>query len=153
MLKNLKKRTEGFTIVEVMIVLAIAGLIMLIIFLAVPALQRNSRNTQRKNDAAHLSGLINEYLQNNNGSLPTGIGAAATVGNLDLSNENFSIYGKPVTADIITGVGTLGDLNGMKINKTATCNNNVATSGGGTRAYTVTYQVEAGGGSTPQQCV
>jgi prepilin-type N-terminal cleavage/methylation domain-containing protein len=50
MLHNLKKRNEGFTIIEVMIVLAIAGLIMLVVFLAVPALQRNSRNTQRNND-------------------------------------------------------------------------------------------------------
>ena len=50
MLQNLKKRNQGFTIIEVMIVLAIAGLIMLIVFLAVPALQRNQRNTARKQD-------------------------------------------------------------------------------------------------------
>ena len=42
-----KKRAEGFTIIEVLIVLAIAGLILLVVFLAVPALQRNARNTQR----------------------------------------------------------------------------------------------------------
>jgi prepilin-type N-terminal cleavage/methylation domain-containing protein len=35
----------GFTIIEVMIVLAIAGLILLIVFLAVPALEREARNT------------------------------------------------------------------------------------------------------------
>ena len=51
------KRDEGFTIIEVLIVLAIAGLIMLIVFLAVPALQRNSRNTQRTNDASLIGGL------------------------------------------------------------------------------------------------
>ena len=49
------KREEGFTIIEVLIVLAIAGLILLIVFLAIPALQRNSRNTQRKNDSAGVS--------------------------------------------------------------------------------------------------
>jgi prepilin-type N-terminal cleavage/methylation domain-containing protein len=39
-----QKREAGFTIIEVLIVLAIAALILLIVFLAVPALQRNARN-------------------------------------------------------------------------------------------------------------
>ena len=65
-----KKKQEGFTIIEVLIVLAIAGLIMLIVFLAVPALQRNSRNTQAKNEAATLLGSLNEFVNNNNGKLP-----------------------------------------------------------------------------------
>lgn len=38
--RTVKNSPRGFTIVEVMIVLAIAGLIMLIVFLAIPALQR-----------------------------------------------------------------------------------------------------------------
>lgn len=146
-----KKKEEGFTIIEVMIVLAIAGLIILIVFLAVPALQRNSRNTQRKNDASHLAGLVNEYVSNHNGQLPAAISAAG----LDLTNDNFSLMNKPVTADIITGVGTLGNLDTMKINTGATCNNNTATAGGGARAFTVTFQVEtsSGGGSGTPQCV
>jgi prepilin-type N-terminal cleavage/methylation domain-containing protein len=42
-MKNIykQKRQQGFTIIEVLIVLAIAALILLIVFLAVPALQRN----------------------------------------------------------------------------------------------------------------
>jgi prepilin-type N-terminal cleavage/methylation domain-containing protein len=47
MSKELTKKADGFTIIEVMIVLAIAGLIMLVVFLAVPSLQRNSRNEPR----------------------------------------------------------------------------------------------------------
>lgn len=65
-----RKSSEGFTIIEVMIVLAIAGLIMLIVFMAVPALQRNSRNTQRKNDVSSILGAVSEYQSNHNGSLP-----------------------------------------------------------------------------------
>lgn len=70
MFKNIKKRTEGFTIVETLIVLAIAGLIILIVLLAVPALQRNSRNTNAKSDASAVAGAMTEYASNNNGSLP-----------------------------------------------------------------------------------
>lgn len=66
MYQNLKKRTEGFTIIEVLIVLAIAGLIMLIVFLAVPALQRNSRNNARNNDASRIASAITECLANRN---------------------------------------------------------------------------------------
>jgi prepilin-type N-terminal cleavage/methylation domain-containing protein len=66
----LKKNNKGFTIIEVLIVLAIAGLIMLIVFLAVPALQRNSRNTQRKNDVSGLLSGYSNYLSNNNGTNP-----------------------------------------------------------------------------------
>ena len=75
------KREEGFTIIEVLIVLAIAGLIILIVFLAVPALQRNSRNTQRKNDAAAIASAAQNVVNNTNGNLPnqvsSGDGATA----------------------------------------------------------------------------
>lgn len=63
-------KSKGFTIIEVLIVLAIAGLIMLIVFLAVPALQRNSRNTQAKSEAAGMLGALNEFMNNNSGRLP-----------------------------------------------------------------------------------
>lgn len=71
MLNKVKSRKqEGFTIIEVLIVLAIAGLILLIVFLAVPALQRSSRNTTIKNDAASLAGGMSEYSSNNGGAAP-----------------------------------------------------------------------------------
>ena len=47
------KSKKGFTIIEVVLVLAIAGLIFLMVFIALPALQRTQRNTQR---AAHSNG-------------------------------------------------------------------------------------------------
>ncbi len=68
---KLRKADKGFTIIEVMIVLAIAGLIMLIVFLAVPALQRNSRNTNRRSDAARISSAVANFIANNNGTQPT----------------------------------------------------------------------------------
>ncbi len=70
MLQKLKNKTEGFTIIEVLIVLAIAGLIILIVFLAVPALQRNARNTQRKNDAAGMASAAATVVNNTNGNQP-----------------------------------------------------------------------------------
>lgn len=79
MLKNTNRKLssprgqQGFTIIEVLIVLAIAGLILLIVFLAVPALQRNSRNTAIKNDVTNVVGGIGEFQGANNGTLPTDV--------------------------------------------------------------------------------
>ncbi len=90
-------RAAGFTIIEVMIVLAIAGVIMAIVFLAIPGFQRSSRNTQRKSDATKLAGLITEYASNNNGRLPTGF-KASTSGYLDLTSQTWNILVSPQTA-------------------------------------------------------
>lgn len=57
---------SGFTIIEVLVVLAIAGLILMILFLAVPALQRNSRNNARKNDAAVALAAIKRFSNRSN---------------------------------------------------------------------------------------
>lgn len=62
-----QKKNKGFTIIEVLIVLAIAGLIMLVVFLAVPALQRNARNQGRNSDAQTIVAAVNECLSNKNG--------------------------------------------------------------------------------------
>ena len=71
-MKNLyqKKREQGFTIIEVMIVLAIAGLIMLIVFIAIPQLQRNQRNTARQNIVGRIKTEIDNYSANNRGKIP-----------------------------------------------------------------------------------
>lgn len=61
----------GFTIIEVVLVLAIAGLIFLMVFIALPQLQRAQRDTQRRQDLGRLEGAITQYQTNNNGKIPT----------------------------------------------------------------------------------
>lgn len=62
---------RGFTIIEVLIVLAIASLILLVVFLAIPSLQRNSRNNQRTVDVSSLANGVNEYKNINSSRLPS----------------------------------------------------------------------------------
>ncbi len=64
------KYYRGFTVIEVVLVLAIAGLIFLMVFLALPALQRSQRDTQRKNDARNLLAAIIEFQSHNKGQKP-----------------------------------------------------------------------------------
>ena len=52
---------SGFTIIEVALVLAIAGLIFLVVFLALPALQRSQRDSARKQDVARVVTALQQY--------------------------------------------------------------------------------------------
>ena len=64
------KNKKGFTIIEVVLVLAIAGLIFLMVFIALPALQRSQRNTRRRQDMARILSAFNDYQANNSGKMP-----------------------------------------------------------------------------------
>ena len=64
------KKLKGFTIIEVVLVLAIAGLIFLMVFIALPALQRAQRDMQRKDDISRMSAQLTSYSSNNRGNLP-----------------------------------------------------------------------------------
>ena len=64
------KSKKGFTIIEVVLVLAIAGLIFLMVFIALPALQRSQRNTRRRSDMARILSAFTEYQSNNGGKMP-----------------------------------------------------------------------------------
>ena len=68
-IKNNKLKT-GFTIIEVVLVLAIAGLIFLMVFIALPALQRNQCDIQRKQDIDRVLAAVQSYQANNRGRVP-----------------------------------------------------------------------------------
>lgn len=63
---------KGFTIIEVTLVLAIAGLIFLMIFIALPALRRTQRDSQRRDDMMGFLKEVKTFQTNNRGALPTG---------------------------------------------------------------------------------
>ena len=65
------KKRNAFTIIEVVLVLAIAGLIFLMVFIALPALQRSQRNTRRRQDVARISSAVTTYYSNT-GKMPFG---------------------------------------------------------------------------------
>ena len=116
-----RKSNKGFTIIEVLIVLVIASSVLLIVFLAVPQLQRNSRNTQRRSAVASIAGAVNEYNTNNNGTMPSVVSGTANPLRLceaaactkfsefnlgyyktaDLTVSAFSATAAPLTTDVV----------------------------------------------------
>ncbi len=94
---DIKKKEGGFTIVEVMIVLAIAGLVLAIVFVAVPALRRTSNNAGRSADIGQLATAISSYSGSRNGKLPPTLDAATHVTGSELG---WSYYEFTATAAI-----------------------------------------------------
>lgn len=60
----------GFTIIEVVLVLAIAGLIFLMVFLALPQLRRSQADSQRRRDMGNLVNAVQQYQVSEGGPLP-----------------------------------------------------------------------------------
>lgn len=141
-MKTKLRNQKGFTIIEVLIVLAIAGLILLIVFLAVPALQRNSRNTQRKNDAAAILGAVTEWSTNNAGKMPL---TALEQGEA-LANAKTGIYNGAIT----WSTAPPGSVNALTIAVNNKCNGTAIAAQN--RAVAVQYEVETGSGSIAKQC-
>lgn len=67
MLNSQTSKKQGFTIIEVVLVLAVAGLIFLMIFLAIPALQRAQRDNGRKRSVGLVVAAIQNWRANNKG--------------------------------------------------------------------------------------
>ena len=154
MLKNTNKDQKGFTIIEVLIVLAIAGLILLIVFLAVPALPRNSRNTQIKNSAAAVLAGVSEYQNNNNGQMPTTVSAPAADGTVTISGASGTASSSAKVQpgyDVALGTAVPNQTGSIIVRLNVKCLNN--SFGAATpRAIAVGYTIETGGTPAPQ-CV
>lgn len=84
---------RGFTIIETLIVLAVAGFILLLIFEAIPTLQRNSRNNQRRQDVQTILADVSHYELNDSGKFPDDCGdtsqAACTQAGGSTPNDYF----------------------------------------------------------------
>lgn len=157
---NAKQTNKGFTIIEVVLVLAIAGLIFLMVFIALPALQSGQRDTARKQDVGNVGTAINNYSSANRGKIPTtaqlsgNATGAPGAGFLQSVSDNVTRVvitgtqiapatagGKTATDGVVNVyIGTrCGDVNGADkkiVNVTA----------GSARQYTIVTLLETGGG-------
>lgn len=73
-----KIRKFGFTIIEVVLVLGVAGLIFIVVFTALPGMQVSARDTQRRESITTFVTEIKNFQTNNRGALPSGLGESAT---------------------------------------------------------------------------
>lgn len=166
--KNLYQR-KGFTIIEVVLVLAIAALIILMVFIAWPALQRGQRDQARRQDVGLVGTAIGTYKANHRGEIPSNRDQLATA----MGNQATNFYGAgdiaiaTISGSSLTVGGTVASTtaapaasaSGLSAATTnvllyvpaATCNGTAARGGAGTRQAVLLYQVE-GNGTAESQC-
>jgi len=134
--------------------LAIAGLIFLMVFIALPALQRNQRDTARKSDVAIVASGVVAYTGNNRGKFPDSGTLASYV--KDHSDNTTSVavngtVGKSSLSSDTTGDGII------TVTESTTCGDSTGSVGGNpatqtllagtTRQFTVVTLLESGGGA------
>jgi prepilin-type N-terminal cleavage/methylation domain-containing protein len=146
-----KKSMKGFTIIEVVLVLAIAGLIFLMVFIALPALQRNQRDQARKNDVSVVAAAVTSYSSNNRGAFPS-------VSNLsgyldDLSDNSMTTSGEPnivVPADTSSLTSASPEDSQIMVIKGKVCgdtdNTSARLTNGTARQFVVVTKLESGNG-------
>lgn len=145
-----KNNTKGFTIIEVVLVLAIAGLIFLMVFIALPALQRNQRDTARKNDVSSVAAAITNYSSNNRGTFPStenlkkALGAtdadSATTEYSELSQNTNNVT--VATSGTSVADGTIAVYKGMKCG-TVSADGSFSLQSGTTRQIAVVTRLES----------
>lgn len=79
-----KNKEHGFTIVETLIAFAVGGLLVLIGFRMIPSLQRNSRNSERKQDVSIILQTISRWELNHSGNIPSTAQLRAAVSHLTI---------------------------------------------------------------------
>ena len=157
---KVESHKKGFTIIEVVLVLAIAGLIFLMVFIALPALQRGQRDTQRRDDMARFMSQLNQRQANNKGKVPDASVAAYTtfIGDyLKVAGDSFT---DPSTGEDYTIVSvkncktdgcsstTEGDKAGMgmiSVYTNATCDGESPKLADGNNKIAITLKLEGAG--------
>lgn len=143
-----KKQQKGFTIIEVILVLAIAALIFLMVFIALPALQRGQRDTQRKNDLARVSTSLTNYSSNNNGSLPKTTAQVNSFVSSYLASNGEQFKDPKTGSNYSLSYGTITPtaVGQMEYHDGASCGPNGAIqTGAGPRQFAVSVFLENGG--------
>ncbi|HVE80743.1 MAG TPA: type II secretion system protein [Candidatus Dormibacteraeota bacterium] len=141
----LVKNKKGFTLIEIVIVLAIAALVLAGVLLAVGGAQRSQRDSARKGVAARTATAMENHASNNNGSYPptatTALAASYLVGIIDTDTDAAPTNtGAPASATATSGVRYVAP---------ATCANGAAVASTG-RRYAVVYWSENAGAT---QCL
>jgi prepilin-type N-terminal cleavage/methylation domain-containing protein len=86
---------KGFTIIETLIVLALATVILMTVFLYVPSARRNARNDKQRADALLFLQGMKDYVTTNDGKLPR---------NSSISGNTITITGFPGSTPVTINI-------------------------------------------------
>lgn len=148
--------TQGFTILEILIALAMAGLILGLVFGAIPTLQRNGRNNSRRDDTTIVLQALSRHMLNNSANFPAS--------DSYLNGYKLSYYDKSEvkrharTADTATGlvVDKVTNLDEIHIYNYAKCDANdqglASSRGADYRDVVALYAIETSTSAVGSKC-
>lgn len=104
-------KQKGFTIIEVVLVLAIAALIFLMVFIALPALQRNQRDTARKEELGKVVSAVTTWQSTHRGVSPDSTNVVAFAKYVDgtPASGNTEIQLSTTSVKFLSGAQTSGN--------------------------------------------
>lgn len=132
---------RGFTLIEVILVLAIAALIFLMIFVALPALQASQRDTSRKQDVSIVASAVTKYTSGERKSI------TASTSNADLqayvdSLDQYDITNVTIQSNLSSDPGVTD----VFVYPSAQCDGSgVTSSGGNARKSAVRVELDKDG--------
>lgn len=145
-MKIRNNKENGFTIIEVVLVLAIAALIFLMVFVAFPGLQRSQRNNAVKAATGTVVTAVSDYASNNRGMLP---GSTDLLEDYvaDLKTAGYLI---PVVLAPADNQSFGSTLNTITVYTSAKCSDTAGQlKAASTRQYAVTTVLESAGDLVP----
>jgi prepilin-type N-terminal cleavage/methylation domain-containing protein len=149
MIKEWVRRRRGFTIVELLIIVAVIGILVTIVLVSYNSTQARSRDVRRKSDISIIVGYLELYAAEHQGLYPTSSGATATI------NAAWSTTAEPASWAVLEAalapygripkdpISTQGG-NGIYSSNYAYFGGHQPTAYcGGKLQYLITYQLEA----------
>lgn len=143
-MQHIAKRDKGFTLIEVVIVIAIAAALIAIVLLAVGGAQKSRRDTTRANNVGKLAAQMEQYASNSGGNYPTSGMTGGYIANLK----------DPLSgSDPVYGTGTVNATTPVRYASSYQCardgSGNIVSPGafdsaGGDRNYAIVYWSETG---------
>ena len=159
---NIRNKLKGFTIIEVVLVLAIASLIFLMVFIALPALQKSQRDTSRKSEVGVVVAAITSYSSDNRGSLPNANATfAGYINGTFTAGTGITLKSATVVKDAALPANatttTAADVSGMDVDTMvivpkAVCDTGKQVKKGNNRQAAVLIGLEAGDGTSVFYC-
>jgi prepilin-type N-terminal cleavage/methylation domain-containing protein len=85
--KTIKNLQKGFTLIELLVVIGILAILLAIVLIAInPAKQFGQANdTKRASDVNAVLNAVNQYMADNKGQVPAGLGSCTTAAPCDIT--------------------------------------------------------------------